>query len=236
MTPGYPGTRNKARGFLPWPPHEPELDPPFDILEPDRISTPLVFSSPHSGNVYPQRFLASARLDAPTLRRSEDAFVDALFAGAAALGAPLLRVRFPRAYLDVNREPYELDPRMFDGRLPTFANTRSIRVAGGLGTIARVVGDSAGYLSGAPEGRGSSGANRKALQALSPVFARPARTGPPHVRLRGLDRLPLDAVGFEPALSRQPILPIRASKPISCSAIVSVRAATWSLSRPWTAS
>ena len=59
-----------------------------------------------------------------------------------ALGAPLIAARFPRAYLDVNREPYELDPRMFDGRLPAFANTRSMRVAGGLGTIARVVGDS----------------------------------------------------------------------------------------------
>jgi len=41
----------------------------------------------------------------------------------------------------VNREPYELDPRMFSGRLPSFANTRSMRVAGGLGTIPRVVGD-----------------------------------------------------------------------------------------------
>jgi N-formylglutamate deformylase len=52
-----------------------------------------------------------------------------------------MRAHFPRAFLDVNREPYELDPRMFDGRLPAFANTRSLRVAGGLGTIARVVGD-----------------------------------------------------------------------------------------------
>src|SRR5262249_48984013 len=48
---------------------------------------------------------------------------------------------FPRCFVDVNREPYELDPRMFDGRLPSFANTRSMRVAGGLGTVARVVGD-----------------------------------------------------------------------------------------------
>ena len=56
-------------------------------------------------------------------------------------GHPLVRARFPRAYLDVNREPYELDPRMFEGRLPAFANTRSVRVAGGLGTIARVVGE-----------------------------------------------------------------------------------------------
>ena len=56
-------------------------------------------------------------------------------------GHPLMRAHFPRCYVDVNREPYELDPRMFDGRLPSFANTRSMRVAGGLGTVARVVGD-----------------------------------------------------------------------------------------------
>src|SRR4029453_7634460 len=56
-------------------------------------------------------------------------------------GFPTVRVNFPRSYVDVNREPYELDPRMFTGRLPSFANTRSMRVAGGLGTIPRVVGD-----------------------------------------------------------------------------------------------
>ena len=59
----------------------------------------------------------------------------------AGLGAPLMAARFPRAYLDLNREPYELDSRMFDGRLPAFANTRSMRVAGGLGTIPRIVAD-----------------------------------------------------------------------------------------------
>lgn len=56
-------------------------------------------------------------------------------------GFPVVTVNFPRSYVDVNREPYELDPRMFTGRLPSFANTRSMRVAGGLGTIPRVVGD-----------------------------------------------------------------------------------------------
>lgn len=123
-------------------PHEPELDPPFDVIEPLELSSPLVLSSPHSGCVYPRRFLESSRLDAMALRRSEDAFVDELFGGVAKLGAPLIRARFPRAYLDLNREPYELDARMFEGRLPAFANTRSVRVAGGLGTIARVVGES----------------------------------------------------------------------------------------------
>ena len=120
---------------------EPELDPGHEVLLPEAWRCPLVFSSPHSGSVYPARFLAAARLDPLTLRRSEDAHIDRLFAGALAAGAPLLRARFPRAFLDVNREPYELDPRMFEGRLPSFANTRSLRVAGGLGTIARIVGE-----------------------------------------------------------------------------------------------
>ena len=119
-----------------------EFDPPCEVLEPVVLTSPLIVSSPHSGSIYPQSFLAKSRLDPLTLRRSEDAYVDKLFAGAVAAGAPLLHARFPRAYLDVNREPYELDPRMFDGRLPSQANTRSVRVAGGLGTIARVVSDS----------------------------------------------------------------------------------------------
>ena len=75
------------------------------------------------------------------LRRSEDSFVDELILGVVERGHPIMRAHFPRCYVDVNREPYELDPRMFDGRLPSFANTRSMRVAGGLGTVARVVGD-----------------------------------------------------------------------------------------------
>ena len=118
-----------------------ELEPPFEILEPAEWRGPVVFNSPHSGSIYPPTFLSAARLDLAQLRRSEDSFVDELFTGVVRRGFPLMRAHFPRCYVDVNREPYELDPRMFDGRLPSFANTRSMRVAGGLGTVARVVGD-----------------------------------------------------------------------------------------------
>lgn len=118
-----------------------DFEPPFVVDEPERQTVPFVFNAPHAGAVYPRSFLAASRLDPLTLRRSEDAFVDGLFADMVSLGAPLMRARFPRAYLDVNREPYELDPRMFDGKLPGFANTRSMRVAGGLGTIPRIVAD-----------------------------------------------------------------------------------------------
>lgn len=115
--------------------------PPFEILEPAQMSIPIVLNSPHSGASYPRRFLELSRLDSLSLRRSEDAFVDELAAPCVGLGAPLLRAKFPRAYLDVNREPFELDPQMFVGRLPSFANTRSLRVAAGLGSIPRVVGE-----------------------------------------------------------------------------------------------
>src|SRR5579872_7306628 len=118
-----------------------ELDPPFEILEPARVAGPVMFNSPHSGSTYPRTFLISSKLDIATLRRSEDSFVDQLIAGVVERGYPLMRAHFPRCFVDVNREPYELDPRMFEGRLPSFANTRSMRVAGGLGTVARVVGD-----------------------------------------------------------------------------------------------
>lgn len=121
---------------------EPELATPVEIVEPGALGSPLVLSSPHSGRVYPKSFLAASRLDPAMLRRSEDSFVDELFARAHEFGAPLVRARFPRAFLDVNREPFELDPRMFDGRLPGHANTRSLRVAAGLGTIARLVAES----------------------------------------------------------------------------------------------
>mgnify|MGYP002377094221 FL=1 len=118
-----------------------EFDPPFAILAPDSQSAPFVLCSPHSGRVYPKGFLAQSRLDPQTLRKSEDCFVDDLFQSAAAIGVPMIAACFPRAYLDVNREPYELDPELFADPLPDYANSQSVRVVGGLGTIARIVAD-----------------------------------------------------------------------------------------------
>jgi N-formylglutamate amidohydrolase len=116
--------------------------PPFEIVSPAVQRLPVVLNSPHSGCCYREDFLAASRLDEKAIRRSEDSYVDDLIAPAAALGCPLLKANFPRAWLDVNREPYELDPKMFAGSLPTYANVRSVRVAGGLGTIARIVSES----------------------------------------------------------------------------------------------
>ncbi|GGA64315.1 N-formylglutamate amidohydrolase [Nitratireductor aestuarii] len=116
--------------------------PPFEMFVGQNGQTiPFVFNSPHSGRHYPPRFLAMSRLDSLSIRRSEDCYVDELFAGSVHLGAAFLCANFPRAYLDANREPWELDPRMFCERVPPFANIHSPRVAGGLGTLPKLVAD-----------------------------------------------------------------------------------------------
>jgi N-formylglutamate deformylase len=121
---------------------------PFRLERPARQTVPFLFASPHSGRSYPASLLARTRLDATTLRRSEDAFVDELFAGAVGLGAPLLSAHFPRAFLDVNRNMAELDAGMFDGALGVPVDAPSPRVAAGLGVIPRIVRDGAEIYRG----------------------------------------------------------------------------------------
>ena len=138
---------------------------PFALLRPARQTAPLAFASPHSGRDYPADFIASARLAPIELRRSEDSFVDELFAAAPSFGAPLLAATFPRAFCDANREPFELDPAMFEDELPAWVNTASPRVGAGLGTLARIVS------SGEPIYRGKlrfAEAERRVRQCWEP--------------------------------------------------------------------
>lgn len=111
----------------------------FSIERPEQLTSPVVFASPHSGRKYPYSFLNASRLDEKQIRRSEDAFIEELFAAAPQFGAPLLHAHFPRAFVDANREAYELDPDMFREALPEWVNTTSSRVIAGLGTVARIV-------------------------------------------------------------------------------------------------
>jgi N-formylglutamate amidohydrolase len=117
------------------------LPSPFDISGPERQLAPVIYTSPHSGTFYPPALMALTDLPQRVLRGSEDTFVEELFAAAPAHGSPLLHAAIARSYIDLNREPWELDPEMFAGQLPPHANTMSLRVASGLGTLARVAAD-----------------------------------------------------------------------------------------------
>ncbi|QIE57551.1 N-formylglutamate amidohydrolase [Pikeienuella piscinae] len=111
---------------------------PFHLTEPETLSAAAVFSSPHSGRIYPDDLIRRARLDRHALRASEDAFVDRLFSAAPDSGAPLIAAAMPRAYVDLNRGPEELDPAVVRDVRATGLNPR---VAAGLGVIPRIVAE-----------------------------------------------------------------------------------------------
>lgn len=114
----------------------------FTLLHPaDAESVPVLVNSPHSGENFPEAFLARSQLSRQVLRRASDLYVDRLVERAVAAGATVMLAHYPRSFVDLNREPLELDPRLIAGVLPVEANTRSLRVAGGLGTVPRVIGD-----------------------------------------------------------------------------------------------
>ena len=114
---------------------------PVLLLRPAQQNSPLIFASPHSGRIYPEAFVRQTKLDPLTLRKSEDAYVDELFAAVVEFGAPLVAARFPRAFIDANRAPGEIDGAMFDGPLGCWVGPRTPRVAAGLGVIPRIVRD-----------------------------------------------------------------------------------------------
>jgi N-formylglutamate amidohydrolase len=147
------------------------LGPAYSVRLPEGETEALVFASPHSGRDYPAELMAAAALDAAAIRRSEDAFVDELIASGPACGAAVIAARYARAFIDVNREPYELDPAMFEDELPAFARARTARVAAGLGSIAKVVGEGQEIyrrkLTFAEARRRIEGAHRPYHQALA---------------------------------------------------------------------
>lgn len=113
----------------------------YTLHAPQRPAYPFLLNAPHSGEMFDAQFLARSQLSRAILRRASDLYVDKLLWPLASRDVSIMAACFPRSFLDVNREPLELDPRLIEGELPREANIHSLRVAGGLGTIPRVIGD-----------------------------------------------------------------------------------------------
>lgn len=117
----------------------------YTLILPDQPTSSVVFASPHSGSDYPGSFLRSTVLDEHLIRSSEDAFVDRLYDCAPEFGAPFLMAGAPRAFVDLNRSPDELDPALIEGVEKRGHNPR---IASGLGVIPRVVANGRAIYSG----------------------------------------------------------------------------------------
>ena len=112
--------------------------PAFEIARGEPVIAPVIFASPHSGTHYPQHMQANLCVPLSDLRRTEDAFVDELYAPASDAGGVLIRATHARTYVDLNRDARELDAAMFADGLPRTAGMPSARVRAGLGCLPRV--------------------------------------------------------------------------------------------------
>ncbi|MEX1252413.1 MAG: N-formylglutamate amidohydrolase [Hyphomonas sp.] len=113
-------------------------EPPFDHTPAAALASPVLFASPHSGSHYPAAMQDALCVPLIDVRRTEDAFIDELFAGAPALGAGLVAARYGRSVVDLNRDPHELDAAMFRDGPPRPCALPTARVDTGLGCLPRV--------------------------------------------------------------------------------------------------
>lgn len=113
--------------------------PAFEWSAPPGLPLPVLIAVPHGGRDYPAALLARMRDPARTTLRLEDRLIDTVGAQVASdTGAALLVARAPRALIDLNRAPDDVDWAMIDTPPPNFARLRpSRRSRSGLGLIPR---------------------------------------------------------------------------------------------------
>ena len=104
--------------------------------DPTIEAIPLVFDSPHSGEIYPVDFCHSAARN--LVRQAEDTHVARLWSHVTAVGATLIEAQFPRTYIDPNRSLADIDPALLADAWdePLTPSRKTIQ---GIGLVWRVV-------------------------------------------------------------------------------------------------
>jgi N-formylglutamate amidohydrolase len=112
--------------------------PAFEISGPSPSAIPVLIAVPHAGRAYPDGLLSRLRDPATVALRLEDRHADLLGrAVARATGAMLAIAHAPRAMIDLNRAPDDVDWDMFGLRAPSRGQEPAGRARSGLGLVPR---------------------------------------------------------------------------------------------------
>jgi len=116
------------------------MGPAFTLLLEERAPVPVLLAVPHAGRAYPPDLVARMRQPQLACLRLEDRLVDLLGQEVSrATGAALLIAHAPRAMIDLNRTPEDMDWDMVTGGAPegvAMLAARS-RARSGLGLVPR---------------------------------------------------------------------------------------------------
>ena len=114
--------------------------PAFALRLADPSQVPVLIAVPHAGRAYPDSLIERMRHPGYASLRLEDRYVDLLGeAVARETGAALLVAHAPRAMIDLNRAPEDVDWEMFSRGKPDGVGsyTPGLRARSGLGLIPR---------------------------------------------------------------------------------------------------
>lgn len=107
----------------------------FALHGADRLKAPVLISVPHAGRDYPAALISNLRASPASLLRLEDRYADLLAKPALEQGFATIIARFPRAWIDLNRDPGEIDPDMIHDAPRMAFGQPSAKVRGGLGLV-----------------------------------------------------------------------------------------------------
>lgn len=114
--------------------------PAFGLTAVEPSAIPVLIAVPHAGRIYPSSLVRELRHPESVALRLEDRYVDRLAEQVAAeTGAGLLVAHAPRAMIDLNRAPDDVDWEMFEraSRPEGGGKAPSRRVLSGLGLVPR---------------------------------------------------------------------------------------------------
>ncbi|WAT18052.1 N-formylglutamate amidohydrolase [Aurantiacibacter sp. MUD11] len=115
--------------------------PAFVMRRRKSLAIPVLIAVPHAGRTYPDSLLQSMRHPEEAALRLEDRYVDLVARKVAeATGAALLMANAPRAMIDLNRSPEDVDWEMVNGPRNTTMRARLAagrRSRSGLGLVPR---------------------------------------------------------------------------------------------------
>lgn len=115
--------------------------PAFRRIGPADPISPVILSVPHAGRFYASSMLADAAVPQARLRQLEDRYADLLITDAIERGATAFVADHARAWIDLNRDPREIDPAMITGPIAAASVMHSARTRHGLGLVPSRIGE-----------------------------------------------------------------------------------------------
>ncbi|WP_164116783.1 N-formylglutamate amidohydrolase [Sphingorhabdus sp. Alg239-R122] len=109
----------------------------YHLIQADNLRYPVLISVPHAGRHYPRQITDNLRIPADALLRLEDRYVDMLSRSAAETGFAVITAKAPRAWIDMNRAPDDIDAAMLADADSSQFPGMSSKARGGLGLIPR---------------------------------------------------------------------------------------------------